>query len=84
MNWMVKWAGGFPIFVETRVRRPFPDVDGHEYIDFCLGDTGAMAGHGAPATIAAVERQIHAAASPTCSRPRMRLGAARSSSAASG
>jgi len=21
------------------------DVDGHEYADFCLGDTGAMAGH---------------------------------------
>ena len=21
------------------------DVDGHDYADFCLGDTGAMAGH---------------------------------------
>jgi glutamate-1-semialdehyde 2,1-aminomutase len=22
-----------------------PDIDGYEYIDFCLGGTGAMAGH---------------------------------------
>ncbi|MGH2465868.1 MAG: aspartate aminotransferase family protein, partial [Candidatus Limnocylindrales bacterium] len=59
MNWMVKWAGGFPIFVESASGAHFSDVEGHEYIDFCLGDTGAMAGHGAPATVAAVERQIH-------------------------
>ena len=45
MNWMVKWAGGFPLFVETAAGRPFPCVDGHDYVDFCLGDTGAMAGH---------------------------------------
>ena len=33
------------------------DVDGHEYVDFCLGDTGAMAGHAPPATVAAVAAQ---------------------------
>ena len=33
-------------------------VDGHDYVDFCLGDTGAMAGHGPAPTIAAVERQL--------------------------
>jgi glutamate-1-semialdehyde aminotransferase len=59
MNWMVKWAGGFPIFVESAQGAHFSDVEGHQYIDFCLGDTGAMAGHGAPATVAAVERQLH-------------------------
>jgi glutamate-1-semialdehyde 2,1-aminomutase len=59
MNWMVKWAGGFPIFVERAAGAHFSDVDGHEYIDFCLGDTGAMAGHGTPATVAAVERQLN-------------------------
>ena len=58
MNWMVKWAGGFPIFVERAHGAHFSDVDGHEYIDFCLGDTGAMAGHGAAPTVAAVERQL--------------------------
>jgi glutamate-1-semialdehyde 2,1-aminomutase len=58
MNWMVKWAGPFPLFVETASGAHFTDVDGHEYADFCLGDTGAMAGHGPEATIRAVERQM--------------------------
>jgi glutamate-1-semialdehyde 2,1-aminomutase len=58
MNWMVKWAGPFPLFVEEAHGASFTDVDGHEYVDFCLGDTGAMAGHGPSPTIAAVERQM--------------------------
>jgi glutamate-1-semialdehyde aminotransferase len=55
---MVKWAGPFPLFVEAARGAHFSDVDGHEYVDFCLGDTGAMAGHGPEATIRAVERQL--------------------------
>jgi glutamate-1-semialdehyde aminotransferase len=55
---MVKWAGPFPLYVEDASGAHFRDVDGHDYIDFCLGDTGAMAGHGAAPTIAAVERQL--------------------------
>jgi glutamate-1-semialdehyde 2,1-aminomutase len=58
MNWMVKWAGPFPLFVEEASGARFSCVDGHEYVDLCLGDTGAMAGHGPPPTIAAVERQL--------------------------
>ena len=58
MNWMVKWAGAFPLFVDQAEGAHFTDVDGHEYVDFCLGDTGAMAGHGAAATIRAVESQL--------------------------
>jgi glutamate-1-semialdehyde 2,1-aminomutase len=58
MNWMVKWPGAFPPFVETAHGAHFTCVDGHDYVDLCLGDTGAMAGHGAAATIAAVERQM--------------------------
>jgi glutamate-1-semialdehyde 2,1-aminomutase len=58
MNWMVKWAGAFPLYVDSASGAHFQDVDGHDYIDFCLGDTGAMAGHGAAPTIAAVERQL--------------------------
>ena len=45
MNWMVKWAGAFPPFVREAQGAHFFDVDGHRYIDFCLGDTGAMTGH---------------------------------------
>jgi len=58
MNWMVKWAGPFPLFVAEASGAHFTDVDGHEYVDLCLGDTGAMAGHGPSATIAAVEAQM--------------------------
>ncbi|MEO5965075.1 MAG: aspartate aminotransferase family protein [Candidatus Limnocylindrales bacterium] len=58
MNWMVKWAGPYPLFVDHAHGAHFTDVDGHEYVDFCLGDTGAMAGHGPEATIRAVERQM--------------------------
>ncbi len=48
MNWMVKWAGDFPLFVDQAKGAHFTDVDGHSYLDLCLGDTGAMTGH-APA-----------------------------------
>jgi glutamate-1-semialdehyde 2,1-aminomutase len=46
MPWMTRWPGGFPIFFEEAHGAHFVDIDGHEYIDFCLGDTGAMTGHG--------------------------------------
>ncbi len=58
MNWMVKWAGPYPLFVDEARGAHFSCVDGHDYVDFCLGDTGAMAGHGPAPTIAAVERQL--------------------------
>ena len=58
MNWMVKWAGPFPLFVESASGAHFRDVDGHDYVDLCLGDTGAMAGHGPDATVRAVEAQL--------------------------
>jgi glutamate-1-semialdehyde 2,1-aminomutase len=45
MNWMKKWAGAFPVFVKHAKGAHFTDVDGHEYVDLCLGDTGAMTGH---------------------------------------
>jgi glutamate-1-semialdehyde 2,1-aminomutase len=45
MHWMTRWPGGFPIFVAEAKGATFKDVDGLEYIDFCLGDTGAMTGH---------------------------------------
>ena len=57
MNWMAKWAGAFPPFVRDAQGAHFVDVDGHRYIDFCLGDTGAMTGHSPLATVKAVEEQ---------------------------
>src|SRR6266852_3446224 len=58
MNWMRKWAGAFPPFVREAQGASFYDVDGHRYIDFCLGDTGAMTGHSPFATVKAVEEQM--------------------------
>jgi glutamate-1-semialdehyde 2,1-aminomutase len=58
MNWMVKWAGAFPPFVRDAQGAHFFDVDGHRYVDFCLGDTGAMTGHSPSPTVNAVEEQM--------------------------
>ncbi len=58
MNWMVRWAGSFPIFVDEASGAHFKDVDGHEYIDLCLGDTGAMTGHAPKASQEAIVARI--------------------------
>ncbi len=58
MLWMIRWAGTFPVFVKEAKGAHFTDVDGHTYIDFCLGDTGAMTGHSPDATVEAVKRQV--------------------------
>ena len=58
MNWMVKWAGPFPLFLESAAGAHATCADGHDYVDLCLGDTGAMAGHGPAPVLAAVERQL--------------------------
>lgn len=58
MNWMVRWAGPFPVFVARAKGAHITDVDGHQYIDFCLGDTGAMFGHSPEAVTDAVKNHI--------------------------
>jgi glutamate-1-semialdehyde 2,1-aminomutase len=45
MSWMTMWAGGHPVYLDYAEGARLVDVDGNEYADFCLGDTGAMAGH---------------------------------------
>ncbi len=57
MNWMVRWAGSFPIFVAHGEGAHFTDVDEHRYLDLCLGDTGAMTGHSPPASVEAIEER---------------------------
>jgi glutamate-1-semialdehyde 2,1-aminomutase len=54
MSWMTKWPGGHPIFASEASGARITDVDGNTYVDLCLGDTGAMAGHAPAATAAAV------------------------------
>lgn len=58
MNWMVKWACDFPIFVKEAVGAHFTDVDGHRYLDLCLGDTGAMTGHAPAAAVKAIIERV--------------------------
>jgi glutamate-1-semialdehyde 2,1-aminomutase len=57
MPWMTRWAGSFPVFVEHAEGARLVDVDGVEYVDLCLGDTGAMTGHALPAVAEAVTRR---------------------------
>jgi glutamate-1-semialdehyde 2,1-aminomutase len=57
MHWMVRWAGGFPVYASEAQGARFTDVDGHEYVDLCLGDTGAMTGHSPPEVVASVAAQ---------------------------
>lgn len=58
LHWMLDWETPFPLFVTSALGSTVVDVDGHSYVDFCLGDTGAMFGH-SPAPVArAVSQQV--------------------------
>jgi glutamate-1-semialdehyde 2,1-aminomutase len=57
MTWMRMWPGGFPLYLAGADGARLTDIDGHIYVDFCLGDTGAMAGHSPCAVQAAVAAQ---------------------------
>ena len=58
MTWMNMWTGGFPLYLDHARGNRITDVDGHTYVDFALGDTGAMAGHSPAPTVAAVNRRM--------------------------
>ena len=57
MNWMTRWPGDYPVFVERADGARFTDVDGNGYVDFCLGDTGGMAGHAPKVAVDAIAEQ---------------------------
>lgn len=58
MTWMNKNAAGFPLYADRARGARVWDVDGHEYLDLALGDTGAMTGHSPQPVVDAVTRQI--------------------------
>jgi glutamate-1-semialdehyde 2,1-aminomutase len=58
MPWMRRWPGPFPIVLDEAKGARFVDLDGHEYVDLCLGDTGSMTGHAHAEIGAAVARQM--------------------------
>lgn len=57
-HWMRRWAGGFPMYVEHAQGAHLKCVDGFDYVDFCLGDTGGMCGHGPKAVTDAVADRL--------------------------
>ena len=58
MTWMNKWPGGYPLALRDARGCHVTDIDGNEYVDFALGDTGAMAGHSPTQTIRAIQERI--------------------------
>src|SRR3954454_23621984 len=58
MTWMNMWSGGFPLYLDRARGNRVVDVDGRDYVDFAMGDTGAMAGHSPTATVEAVTRRM--------------------------
>jgi glutamate-1-semialdehyde 2,1-aminomutase len=57
MNWMTRWPGDHPVFVDRAEGARFWDVDGNAFVDFCLGDTGGMAGHAPKLAVDAIAEQ---------------------------
>jgi glutamate-1-semialdehyde aminotransferase len=60
MPWMMLWAGGFPVIAAHAKGARLTDTDGNEYVDLCLGDTGAMAGHAPDPVVEAASRRLAA------------------------
>ena len=58
MPWMTRWPGSFPLYVRRASGARFTDIDDIEYIDFCLGDTGAMTGHAVAEITQAISKQL--------------------------
>src|SRR3954447_6145763 len=58
MPWMMLWAGGFPVVADRAEGNRVIDVDGHEYVDLCLGDTGAMTGHSPPEVVRELQERL--------------------------
>ena len=46
MNWMQQWPMEYPITLLSGNKHMITDVDGNQYIDFCLGYSAAFPGHG--------------------------------------
>lgn len=69
MTWMAKAATPFPLFLDRAKGARVTTLDGHELVDFCLGDTGAMAGHSPGAVVDAVARRYAGLGGATAMMP---------------
>lgn len=57
LHWMQDWSMPHPLFVHSAQGARIRDADGLDYVDFCLGDTGAMFGHSPPPVAQALAQQ---------------------------
>jgi glutamate-1-semialdehyde 2,1-aminomutase len=69
MTWMNKNAGGFPLYLKKARGAHVWDLDGNEYVDFALGDTGSMAGHSPAPVVTAVRSQLEESGGATTMMP---------------
>ena len=56
MLWMGDWPTPYPMVIATASGAHLTDIDGNGLVDLCLGDTGAMFGHGPEPILAALRR----------------------------
>lgn len=57
LHWMRDWPTPSPLYVSAAQGARVRCADALEYVDFCLGDTGAMFGHSPAPVAAAIARQ---------------------------
>src|SRR6266496_2667616 len=69
MTWMNKAPGGFPVYLAQARGARLTDLDGHDYVDLCLGDTAAMAGHSPEPVVKAVQLRYGEAGGATAMLP---------------
>lgn len=58
LHWMAQWGTPHPIYAIRASGARLEDVDGHLYVDFCLGDSAALFGHSPPAVAAAIAEAV--------------------------
>lgn len=56
LHWMLDWPMPVPLIVEHASGARLGDIDGNQVLDLCLGDTGAMFGHGPAPILRAMAR----------------------------
>lgn len=56
LHWMLDWPMPVPLIVERASGARLADIDGNQVLDLCLGDTGAMFGHGPAPILQAMAR----------------------------
>ena len=59
MHWMLDWPMPFPMVIEQASGVHLTDIDGNAVVDLCLGDTGAMFGHGPEAILDVLRNAGH-------------------------